>query len=316
MKQLSADTQKLLRCPHCRGELAFSGTAYRCTECGGEYPLAHGVPVLIDEATSIFDVADFFTARETFFRRRGRLFTWIREHLPANVRNFHTRENYIRLRDELLRRGHARVLIAGGGVLGKQMDVLLDAPGLELVETDVAIGPRTQLIVDAHSIPFADGAFDAVIAQAVLEHVADPYRCVAEFHRVLKDDGLLYAETPFMQQVHGGAYDFTRFTHLGYLRLFRNFTRIDSGAVAGAGTALAWAFEYFLLSFSRSRPIRNALSGFSRVAVFFLKYFDAPVIDSDATLDAASSFYFYGKKSERTLTDRELLKFYRGGARP
>jgi len=282
--------------------------------CGTEYPLAQGVPVLIDESTSVFDIADFFTEKETFFRKRGRLFTWIRENLPANSRNFHTRDNYIKLRDELLRRGHARVLIVGGSVLGKHMDVLLTA-GIELVETDIAIGPRTQLIVDAHSIPFADGTFDAVIAQAVLEHVADPYGCVAEFHRVLKDDGFMYAETPFMQQVHGGAYDFTRFTHLGYLRLFRNFALIDSGAVSGAGTALAWAFEYFLLSFSRSRPVRNTFSGFSRVAVFFLKYFDAPVIDSDATLDAASGFYFYGKKAGRTLTDRELLKFYRGGAR-
>ena len=315
MTELSAETRNMLRCPHCRAELTFFEKVYRCVGCGNEYPLTPGgVPILIDEATSVFDIADFVREKETFFRKRGRLFTAIRAALPEISRNYHTRDNYTRLRDELLRRGNARVLIVGGSILGNDMDVML-TPGIELVETDIALGPRTQLIVDAHSIPFADGTFDAVIAQAVLEHVADPAGCVAEFHRVLKADGLVYAETPFMQQVHGGAYDFTRFTHLGYLRLFRNYARIESGAVAGAGTALAWAFEFFLLSFSRSRAVRNTFSGFSRLATFFLKYLDAPVIDSDATLDGASGFYFYGTKSDRTLTDRELLKLYRGGAR-
>jgi SAM-dependent methyltransferase len=312
MTALSSGTRKLLRCPHCLGELTFDANVFRCAACGGLYPVTRGgVPVLIDESKSVFDVADFMGEKETFFRKRGRIFTAIRSMLPEISRNYHTRENYLRLRDELLRRGNARVLIVGGSILGKDMEALL-TPAIELVETDIALGPRAQMIVDAHSIPFADGSFDAVIAQAVLEHVADPIACVAEIHRVLKSDGFVYAETPFIQQVHGGAYDFTRFTHLGYLRLFRNFAEVESGAVAGAGTALAWSFEYFLISFTRRRAVRNTLSGISRLATFFLKYLDAPVIDSPATLDAASGYYFYGTKSTGTVTDRELIRKYRG----
>lgn len=313
MTALSAETRNLLRCPHCLGELRFDADAYRCGTCNGVYPLTPGgVPVLLDESTSVFDIADFLREKETFFHKRGTLYTAIRNMLPEISRNYHTAENYARLREELLRRGHARVLIVGGSILGRAMETLL-TPGIELVETDIALGPRAQLIVDAHSIPFADGSFDAVIAQAVLEHVADPIACVAEFHRVLKPDGFVYAETPFMQQVHGGAYDFTRFTHLGYLRLFRNFEELASGAVAGAGTVLAWSFEYFLISFSgRRRALRNALSAVSRLLTFFLKYVDAAVIDSPPTLDGASGFYFWGRKSERTVSDRELIKKYRG----
>ena len=37
-----------------------------------------------------------------------------------------------------------------------------------------------------------------MLVQAGLEHVRDPWQVVAEIHRVLKDDGLVYAETPFM----------------------------------------------------------------------------------------------------------------------
>jgi hypothetical protein len=67
---------------------------------------------------------------------------------------------------------------------------------------------------------------------------------------VLKDGGIVYAETPFMQQVHGSAYDFTRFTWLGHRRLFRKFKEIKSGTCGGPGMALIWSWRYFLRTFS------------------------------------------------------------------
>jgi SAM-dependent methyltransferase len=155
-------------------------------------------------------------------------------------------------------------------------------------------------------------SFDGIIAQAVLEHVVDPYRCAEEMHRVLKTDGLIYAETPFMQQVHGGRYDFTRFTHLGHRRLFRRFEEIDSGAMCGPGMALAWSWQYFLLSFATSQMIRALIRVFAGLTSFYLKYFDYILIDRAGTLDAASGYYFLGRKGKDVLSDRELITGYRG----
>jgi ubiquinone/menaquinone biosynthesis C-methylase UbiE len=183
---------------------------------------------------------------------------------------------------------------------------------LELVETDVSFGERTQLVCDAHDIPFEDKSFDGVIAQAVLEHVADPYRCVQEIHRVLKEKGLVYAETPFMQQVHLGRYDFTRFTHLGHRRLFRKFDELESGIVGGPGTALAWAYQYFWLSFTSVKILRQLLKTFARLTSFYLKYFDYYFDDKAAALDAASGYYFLGRKADFSLSDRELITLYKG----
>ena len=45
-------------------------------------------------------------------------------------------------------------------------------------------------------------------------------------------DGVVYAETPFLQAVHEGPWDFTRFTESGHRWLFRAFERLDSGVVA------------------------------------------------------------------------------------
>lgn len=155
------------------------------------------------------------------------------------------------------------MLVVGGGVVGGGMDCLLDDPKINLIESDAAIAPRTQLVCDAHDLPFASQSMDGVVVQAVLEHVVDPHRCVAEIHRVLKPNGLVYSDTPFMQQVHGRQFDFTRFTRLGHRRLFRHFEEVSSGITCGPAVALAWSLRYFLMSFSDSKRYRAIASGFA-----------------------------------------------------
>ena len=54
------------------------------------------------------------------------------------------------------------------------------------------VGARTS---DAQDLPFADAAFDVVVANHMLYHVPEPARAVAEFSRVLRPDGVLLAAT-------------------------------------------------------------------------------------------------------------------------
>jgi SAM-dependent methyltransferase len=196
------------------------------------------------------------------------------------------------------------------------MDGFITRPELELIETDVYIGPRTQVVCDAHQLPFSDGCFDGVIAQAVLEHVLDPQRVVAEIHRVLKPDGLVYAETPFMQQVHMGAFDITRFTMVGHRRLFRSFDELDAGVVCGPGTALIWSLRYFVRSLPRrSRVARKLLDRVVCLCFFWLKYLDDVLVSRPAAVDAASGTYFLGQRRDSPISDREVLASYRGSFR-
>lgn len=285
-------------------------------ECGARFPIIDNIPILLNEKTSIFSVDDFVSQRGTPIPPsqstiKGR----VRRLIPSISKNVRAKQNYDKLA-RLLRdqEPSPKVLVVGGGIIGQGMEALTQDPFLELIETDVSLGPRTALVCDAHDIPFEAETFDGVIVQAVLEHVVDPYRCVDEIHRIVKHQGLVYAETPFMQQVHMAPHDFTRFTHLGHRRLFRKFEEIDSGAVCGPGMALAWSYQYFLYSFTRSGTLRGLAMAFARFTSFYLKYFDPLLIDRPGTLDAASGYYFMGRKTGRVLSDRDLIQLYRGAA--
>lgn len=315
MLTLSETTRQLWRCPVCQSGLMMRGAALICLDmaCGCEFPIVNGVPILLNESASVFSINSVYHFGAAPTSLSFRIEQIVRRFAPSNSHNPVTARNYNRFSQLLLEgRPEARVLVVGGGTLGQGMKVLLASKRIELVETDVVIGPRTQLVCDAHNLPFVDGSFDGAIVQAVLEHVVDPCRCVDELHRVLKGDGLVYAETPFMQQVHLGPYDFTRFTHLGHRRLFRGFDEVDSGPVAGPGTVLAWSYEHLLLSFTGSRIKRGLIKGFARLTGFWLKYIDVLLMNKPGALDAASGFYFLGRKSRRTLTDQELITLYRG----
>ncbi len=309
--------QKNLCCPVCNSNLKLDAQFYQCTNnsCKTLFPIQNGIPILIDEKSSIFTINDFLENRNTFFdlSPRNGVVEKIKKILPDIGINIKGKQNYEKLLKILLANSNQpKLLIIGGSILGEGTEAIINHPDIKLVETDISFGCRTNLICDAHSLPFIDNSFDGVIVQAVLEHVVDPYRCVEEIHRVLKDDGIVYAETPFMQQVHGGCYDFTRFTHLGHRRLFRKFEEIDSGAVCGPGMALAWSYKYFLLSFTKSKAIQKLIELFVRLTAFPLKYLDRFLISRAGTIDAASAFYLMGKKSQKVLSDKELIKLYKG----
>jgi SAM-dependent methyltransferase len=308
-----------LRCPACTARLSLGPGGLTCegAECQRTFPIINGIPIVIDGSKSVFEIDDFLSGSTTYFQEESRLRRFAKRVLPDLRTNVRSRPNFARFVDLVLGASRApRVLVIGGGILGIGMDVLTNAADIELVETDVSLGPRTQLVCDAHDLPFQDASFDGVVAQAVLEHVLDPQRCVDEIHRVLAPGGYIYVETPFMQQVHGGKYDFTRFTYLGHRRLLRHFDQLDGGIVGGPAIALAWAYRYFLLSLVSSAWARAFMQAFARLTAFWLGYVDLLLLNNTGSFDGASAFYLLGRKTDRPVTDRELLDLYRGHETP
>lgn len=312
---LSERVKRQLRCPACGAAFVEEKEQLRCSNpiCAASYRVVDGVPVLFPPGT-VFD-RNVQAEKRVSFRKRGSIGALLSRLLPQIGNNLHARRN-LQAFVESLRNTTPNpvVLIIGGAQRGRGVEPL-DHPSLECVDADIDFTPITKVLLDAHKLPFADASVDGVVAQAVLEHVIDPFVCVEEIYRVLKPSGLVYAEVPFMQQVHGRGYDFHRFTRLGLLHLFKKFQPDATGACCGPGMALAWSIQYLLLSFAAGRMMRSAIRGLCRVSLFWLKYLDYYLLSRNASLDAASCYFFLGKKSDQLLDDHQLIECYVGAER-
>lgn len=325
MLQPAHSFHQILCCPACKGGLLpeVDGKLL-CDDvrCGKAFPVVAGRPVLIDEERSIFQHRDYKNGEECSRKTAERdspdeqtgtkSRVWL-SRLPSLSVNLSATRCFQTMRRRLLERNAAPlVLLVGGGIRGKGMSELTGEPAIRLINVDPSPDSTAAVFGDAHDLPCRDGSVDAVVAQAVLEHVADPWRCVEEIHRVLKPDGLVYAETPFMQQVHLNGFDFTRFSHMGHRRLFRRFLEIESGAVAGPGTALSWAWRYFLASWARSPRFAKALALLGRITAFPFEVTDHLSGQRPGALDGTSCTFFLGTRSERVTSDAALIASYRG----
>jgi len=304
-KQLSS-----LRCPDCHcNALSKHLDVLKCGNCGNTFPVVHRKPVLLRHDNSLFELDRYLSIDDVKSYRQNR----ISRFLPGLSVNLASDRILPMLRGTLDSRGCCSVLIIGGGTQRNWLDPLLcrDVPH-ELVYSDIDITSDVDIFCDGHDLPFVDGSFDAIVTTAVLEHVMYPEKVATEIARVLKTDGLLYSELPFMQQVHEGAYDFTRYTLSGHRRLFNQFKEIEAGMVAGPGTALAWALENFLLAFVAGIRSRVIVKGASRLFFSWVRYFDYFLERRPQAMDGASCTYFYGAKSEQKVPDDEIIRSYVG----
>jgi SAM-dependent methyltransferase len=288
----------LLQCPKCRQPL--HGAACWNTACpySSGFLTVRGQPVLIDFDNSIFDRSEYEHGKgfsEPAPQRLGR-----KLETALMGKNRAAEANIARVLDLVRATQNRRILVIGGGTVGSGIDALYQANDVTVIGTDVYASTMTDIIADGHSLPFRDGVFDAVVIQAVLEHVLDPSVVVAEIHRVLRPGGVVYAETPFMQQVHMGAYDFTRFTKSGHRWLFRRFEEIEAGAVSGAGMASIWSLRYLLRAAHVPRKLENLLT----LCAFPLRF-----IGSNDR-DAASGYYFLGRLAEKPIGPKDMVGYY------
>lgn len=269
------------------------------------YRIVDGVPILVDFANSIVPESQTYESLVPG-RRSTSLFKRM-----VNGRSLVTARNcrlFLARAKEIAQT--PTVLVIGGGTIGDGAEQLYQDASVRVIAFDVYASTNITVVADAHSVPLVDSCVDAVWVQAVLEHVLEPQVVVSEIWRVLKKNGVVYSETPFLQMVHEGAYDFSRYTELGHRFLFRRFKLLKSGQVAGPATVLRWALRYAVAGVFRSQLAGTAVW----VCTFWLRFFDK-IIRSDFASDGASCVYFLGAKTEDTCAPQDLIGEYRGAQR-
>jgi SAM-dependent methyltransferase len=156
------------------------------------------------------------------------------------------------------------------------------------INLDVELFEEVDVVGDGHQMPFIKDAFECVVCNAVLEHVANPHEVAKEIHRVLRVGGYACVQAPFLEMVHKRV-DYFRFTLDGLRLLFANFTLIKMGVSAGPSQTVADIIKGFVSSFFYGTILFRPIQFIMGWVVFPIRWLD---------------FFFYKKKSKYHLLDR------------
>lgn len=311
--KLTKNLLGILRCPNCGDKavsLEIKGNHLLCPGFNSAFPVVANRPVMLRRDNPIFQLGAYREPGDKKIKRPG---GWTARLIPDPSLNLSRPRVLERLKILLAANTPAKVLIVGSGCQRLQMNSALGAgDGVQVIFSDIDTDADVDLFCDGHDLPFVDDSFDAVVTTAVLEHVLYPERVAAEIHRVLRPSGFLYSEMPFMQQVHEGAYDFTRYSLSGHRRLFNGFSELESGMVAGPATTLVWSIENFVLAFVSRPGLRLVMKALVRLAFAWLKHIDRFLEKHPEAMDGASCTYFLGAKMNGRVADDEIIARYVG----
>ncbi len=177
----------MLACPVCRGPLRRDGEALECACCATRRTIRGGRAVLLpDPAASPRVMPESHVSNQP----PHDFLDWV-EKLDGWALN-----------------------VGAGGTARKPAN---------LVEMEYSVFRNTDVVGDAHHLPFADASFDAVATFNTFEHLCDPPAAAAEILRVLKPGGRLLLHTAFLQPVHEPPFHFYNTTEYGLRRWFRDF---------------------------------------------------------------------------------------------
>ncbi len=117
--------------------------------------------------------------------------------------------------EAILRKGNEFILHIGAGATAQKYP--------NCIEFEHKIFKHTDVVGDAHHLPFRDASFDRVFAFNVFEHLREPARAAAEIARVLKPTGAVAIHTAFLQAVHEEPAHFYNTTEYGLREWFADF---------------------------------------------------------------------------------------------
>src|SRR6266566_6784277 len=193
----------VLACPVCSGDLRNDSTSVTCARCSAVFKLHGHIPVFLKEPVTL---------------------------PPENHRSNPIGAEF----ETILREGKDFVLHIGAGGSAQ--------PYPNCIEFERQPFRHTDVVGDAHALPFRDNAFDRVFAFNVFEHLANPKKAAVEILRVLKPGGAVALHTAFLQALHEEPRHFYNATEFGARAWFDKF-EIESCRVSanfGPGVMLAF----------------------------------------------------------------------------
>lgn len=286
---------KGLACPSCRAAIDQEKEAAKCGSCGEPYAMRNGAVVFLDSAFIGASQVQGHDGVNATVKAKVRAMLAPRHHSVY----FDTMEtsyaNGAKL-DGFMGSFDRNALVVNVGSLSKK----LVGDGARIINLDISHYPNTDIVADAHQMPFLDNTLDGVIIKNVFEHIRDPIKVRNELLRVLKPGGRIFAKVPFMQPFHAVPDDYQRFSVNGLKEFFKDFEIIEEGIAVGSSSAISWMLmEYFaiLFSFNTDRGYRISRR-IGSYLFFWVKYLDVFLRNNPRAHMMASAFYLELRKPE------------------
>lgn len=147
---------------------------------------------------------------------------------------------------EKVRQAEGLVLNIGGGAT--------PIPDEKVVQFEYQIFSVTEVVGDAHALPFADDTFALVIGLNVFEHLRNPFKAAEEIRRVLAPGGESFIHTAFLQPLHEAPVHFYNATEFGIRGWFKRFENVDCRVSANFNPLynLSWISSDLIFEVERS----------------------------------------------------------------
>jgi SAM-dependent methyltransferase len=259
------DLPSLLQCPLCRSQkLHFGETSIQCQSCQASFDLRRGAP--------IFAAAGEPAA--TRFLEQGITHPYcdeIRE-IIGECRN-----------------GLVLDFGAGNHASERYSPNVLFHEAVQYSQSDV--------ICTLPQLPYRDNTFDAVISQAVFEHVTRPWETAAELYRILKPGGRIHIDTAFLQPFHGDPCHYFNMTLSGLRVIFHQFEELAAGVkpYQGVTDGLNMQLETLCLHLPQGRWLKRVNEFLAALKTEKLD----DQLDDYAREVLGAGVYFDGRKPQR-----------------
>jgi len=122
--------------------------------------------------------------------------------------------------------------------------------------------PQSDLLADAHALPFSDESFDFVLSYAVFEHLHDPFVAAEEVARVLAPGGLFFGAVSQGEPFHESYFHHTPLGVLALLhatgftvrRMWPSYDTLHALAVMGRYPRITKLLIELLHRFAKATP--------------------------------------------------------------
>jgi len=276
---------KKLYCIDCHGKLQKTTSSLRCVHCKREYEFVVNAISFVKTTNSSHNEThpdSLIYSVKNYLRKYPWVFLLIYRFIYPRFGK--TAKKFVQ---ELPK--DAMIINLGSGVIN------IDS---RVIDVDCESYPNVLILADAHRLPFKNESIDAVLCEALIEHVADPRLVISEINRILKPGGWIYLSAPFIFGYHSSPDDYYRWTTSGLKELLGDFHESEVGIVDGPTAALITVLrEWLSIIFSFGNGVvYQFLNLIFMIVLAPINWLDFILSRYRHSSNIASGLYFIGRK--------------------